>query len=144
MTQDDPYVHRLTAWGHVNVSAKHSTTIEITKEDHLTPQGDCIIAVSADKGLTDLPADFLEALKDEKAKLVIEIECGGAKERITAHGHPDLTFTNPHEMVVRKSDYICGRTLAIGADKASKDMDRKLISNLARCAEARITLILAK
>jgi hypothetical protein len=42
---------------------------------------------------------------------------------------------------VRKSDYICGRTLAIRADKAAKDLSRKLVEELRNPSQrVRITL----
>jgi hypothetical protein len=39
-------------------------------------------------------------------------------------------LTDPADLVVRKSDYVCGRTLAILADKAAKDLSRKLVEKL--------------
>jgi hypothetical protein len=38
---------KIEAWGHPNVSANNRTTFEVTKEDHLTRRGDCIIAINA-------------------------------------------------------------------------------------------------
>ncbi|HIP75502.1 MAG TPA: DUF371 domain-containing protein, partial [Thermococcus paralvinellae] len=37
-------------YGHENIKATHKSTLEITKEDFLTPRGDCIICIKADKG----------------------------------------------------------------------------------------------
>jgi hypothetical protein len=34
------------------------------------------------------------------------------------------------DLVVRKSDFICNRTLAIRADKAAKDFSRNLVKKL--------------
>jgi hypothetical protein len=39
----------------VSMFLQRRTTLEITKDAHLTLQGDCIIAVSADKGLRIYP-----------------------------------------------------------------------------------------
>ena len=33
-------------------------------------------------------------------------------------------------MVIRKSDYVCERTLAVGADKAANDLSRALVEKL--------------
>ncbi|HIP58595.1 MAG TPA: DUF371 domain-containing protein, partial [Archaeoglobus profundus] len=33
----------ITAWGHPNITAKHRTTLEITKDEELSIRGDCII-----------------------------------------------------------------------------------------------------
>jgi len=32
--------------------------------------------------------------------------------------------------VIRKSGYICGRTVAVGADKAASDFSRKLVEKM--------------
>jgi len=49
---------------------------------------------------------------------------------VKARGSPRLLFTHATDLVVRKSDYVCGRTLAIRADKAAKDLSRKLIEKI--------------
>ena len=118
------------AKGHRNVLSTHRNTIEFTKEHELTPRGDCIIAVSADKGCIQLPEEFKKALKDDKAVLEITIECGGVKEKVTAKGNHNLILSHPTDAVIRKSDFICPRTLAVKADKAAVDLDRKLVNEL--------------
>ncbi|MBU4202226.1 MAG: DUF371 domain-containing protein [Candidatus Altiarchaeota archaeon] len=79
-------------------------------------------------------------MKDDDAVLEITIECGGISEILKAKGHHNLTLTHPTDMVVRKSDFICDRTLAIGADKASIDLDRELVEKLKRGSEVIIKL----
>lgn len=118
------------ATGHPNVTARHRTTFEITKEGHLTPQGDCIIAVCADRGLTDFSEEFRKALKSEDALLEIRMVCCGIEEKVISRGHSDLSFTNHEELVVRKSGFTCARTLAVGADKASCDLRRDFVKKL--------------
>jgi len=130
----------IRATGHENVTSRHRTTLEFTKETHLTPRGDCIIAVGADRGLQEFSEEFKNLLRDDDAILEITIECDGISETVRARGHHNLTLTHPTDMVVRKSDFICGRTLAIGADKASIDLDRGLIEKLKRGSEAIIKL----
>jgi hypothetical protein len=119
----------ILAFGHHNVSATHRTTIELTKEDFLTHTGDCIIGVRGDKACSDLPEKFKELLKLGR-KVKITLECNGFKDIITARGDPRLTLESPTSLVIRKSDYVCGRTLAVRADKAAADLDRKLIESL--------------
>ena len=58
------------------------------------------------------------------------IEAGELKERVRAKGSPRLLFTHPTDLVVRKTDYVCGRTLAIKADKAASDLSRKLVEKI--------------
>jgi hypothetical protein len=118
------------AKGHANILAIHPTTLEFTKEGFLSKRGDCIIAVLADKALPDLSAEFKEKLRREDARLAILIEAGEMVEMINAFGGAHLAFIHPAEMVVRKSSYICSRTLAVKADKASADLSRGLIRKL--------------
>jgi hypothetical protein len=110
--------------------ATHKTTFEITKEASLTKQGDCIVAVKASKAAIDLPFEFKEAARKDGARITITIGAGELKEVVQAKGSPQLTFTHPTDLVVRKSSYVCSRTLAIGADKAAKDFSRKLAEKL--------------
>jgi hypothetical protein len=123
-------VERINARGHRNVLSRHRTTFEVTRDEHLTEQGDCIVAVGADKAMPELSADFKDALRKEGAVLKVTIRCGDAVEKATAYGHPHLILTHPTDLVVRKSDFICPRTLAVKADKAAVDFSRELIKNL--------------
>lgn len=116
--------------GHKNIAATHLTTLEITKEEHLSRRGDCIIAVAADKSLNDLSEEFKECLRKSSAKLTLTIKANEITAQINAYGSPKLTLTHPSEMVVRKSSYIDDRTLAINADKAAADLPRKLVEKL--------------
>jgi len=54
-----------------------------------------------------------------------------------------LILTHPTDMVIRKSDYICNRTLAIRADKSANDLPRELVEKLKNPRQkVNITLIL--
>jgi hypothetical protein len=120
----------MLAKGHRNILANHPTTLELTKEDDLSRRGDCIIAVSAGKATPDLGAEFKEKLRRENARLTILIEAGGIVETVNAYGSAHLMLVHPTEMVVRKSGYICSRTLAVKADKAAADLSRSLVQKL--------------
>jgi len=129
------------AFGHENIRATHKTTFEITKESTLTKGGDCVIAVGATKGAKDLGSEFKEAMKREDVQITITIEANEIREVVRARGSPQLLFTHPTDMVVRKSNYICGRTIAIEANKAAKDISRKLIEKIRNPSHAcKITL----
>lgn len=117
----------IKAYGHANVRSEHKTTLEITKESHLTPHGDCIVAVGADKGIFELPEEFKEKARDPEAKIQVILRANGMEEKIRGMGHPQLTFTHTTDFVIRKSDFICPRTLMIKADKSSYDLDRDFI-----------------
>jgi len=119
-----------SACGHESIEATHKTTFEVTKETTLTKQGDCIIAVEASKAVADLPFEFKEAARKEGAQITVTIEAGELREVVKAKGSPQLQFMHPTDLVVRKSGYVCGRTLAIRADKAASDFSRKLVEKL--------------
>jgi len=137
-----PIITVIFAHGHENIQATHETTFEITKEATLTKRGDCIIAVEATKGATDLPFEFKEAAKKKGAQITITIEAGELREIVRSRGSPRLLFTHPTDLVVRKSDHVCGRTLAIRADKAASDLSRKLIEKI-QDSNQRIRITLA-
>jgi hypothetical protein len=129
--------------GHEHIRATHKTTLEFTKDKHLSKEGDCIVAVAADKGLADLNPEFKEELRKPNARVTILIEAGGITEQVTAQGSPQLFLTHPLEMVIRKSDYVSSRTLAIHADKAAQDLSRELVEKLKKPQQkVKITLIM--
>jgi hypothetical protein len=131
----------MLAKGHWNILAIHPTTLEFTRENDVSRRGDCIIAVSADKAMPDMSVEFKEMLRRENARLTILIEAGGIVETVNACGSANLTLAHPIEMVVRKSSYVCSRTLAVKADKAATDLSRDLIQKLKNPAQrAKITL----
>jgi len=118
------------AQGHENIRATHKTTFEVTKETDITRRGDCIIAIGATMGAVDLSPGFKEAAKRKDAQITITIETDDLKEVVRAKGSPRLLFLHPTDLVTRKSDYVCGRTIAIKADKAAKDLSRKLVTRM--------------
>jgi hypothetical protein len=131
----------IIARGHENIRATHRTTFEITKESTLSKRGDCIIAVSANKALADLNPQFKENLRKEDAAITILIDAGGVAELVSASGSSQLILTHPTDIVVRKSGYVCSRTLAIRADKAACDLSRKLVEKLRNTTrEVKITI----
>jgi len=137
----EPIIIVIFACGHENIQATHKTTFEITKEQTLTKRGDCIIAVGATKGAADLPPSFKEATRKRGAQITITIEAGELKEIIRARGSPRLLFTHPTDLVARKSDYVCSRTVAIRANKAASDLSRKIVEKL-RNPDQKITITL--
>ena len=120
----------IVAFGHENIQAIHPSTLMFTKEKHLSKTGDCVVGVAADKAVANLSQTFKDALRKPNARLTIIIEAGGLTERINASGSPKLILTHLTDMVIRKSDYICNRTLAIRADKSANDLPRELVEKL--------------
>lgn len=119
----------VAAKGHPEIKALHPTTIMVTKDKEVGPKGDCIIAVAADKSVADLN-ETIKRMIQLGCRILITLEVNGATEVIQAFGHPDLTLNHTRDMVVRKSAFKCGRTLAIHADKAAADLSRTLVARL--------------
>ena len=117
-------------YGHGNIQATHKTTLEFTKDTRLSKRGDCIVTVAADKAVADLSTEFKENLRKPQARITIKIEAGGIIEQVTGHGSPLLILTHPTDMVIRKSNYVCSRTLAVYADKAAWELSRDLVEKL--------------
>ena len=120
----------IVAHGHRNISATHDTTIEITKESTLSRRGDCIIAVGANRSVQDLTQEFKKRLRRDDARILVKVEVDGMSETIVAYGASRLTLSHPTDTVIRKSGYICSRTLAIHANKSASDLSRELVNKM--------------
>ncbi|MGZ8875895.1 MAG: DUF371 domain-containing protein [Halobacteriota archaeon] len=128
------------AKGHRSILATHKTTLQITKEDHISKRADCIVAVSADKSLRDLASDIKTALSTNAARIRLTIKAGHMSEVITGFGSAALSLSDTDDMVVRKSGFVSGRTLMIGADKAARDLDRAFVDKLKTSEDITITI----
>jgi hypothetical protein len=117
-------------YGHENILATHKTTLEFTRDKHLSKNGDCVVAVGADKALADLNTGFRENLRKPNSELTVVIEAAGVTAQVKARGSAQLILTHPTEVVIRKSVYVSDRTLAVRADKAAADLPRELVEKL--------------
>ncbi len=121
----------IIAWGHENITARHRTTLEVTKEENLTLRGACIIGVKADKAIRDIDERIKEWLRaGNRIEIEIILPQYALKDSLVGFGSRDMTFEHKTDIVVRKSDYVCERTLAIRANKAAKDIDREIVKLL--------------
>ncbi|ADQ67902.1 hypothetical protein C499_16732 [Halogeometricum borinquense DSM 11551] len=139
------YEEVVRARGHENVSAEHASTFEVTSDDWLTPAGDCILAVEADRTPEDFDDDFVAACQDESATItaIVEVEDDDGEtyqQTVEGSGHPDLTFEGDRSHVGRTSDYVDDRTILVGADAAAGDFDRDLVAALANGGDVTFTL----
>ena len=123
-------IFKLKTKGHKNVTSHHKSTFEITKEAEIGPAADCIIGVDMDYTMLDFPEDFKAKIADSNTKITVILDTENGHDEITGWGHEDLTLTHPTDIVCRKSDYTCSRTLMIKADKAACDLDINLIEDL--------------
>ncbi len=115
--------------GHPAIRALHRTTLEITMENHLTENGDCIIGVRASKACNQIDADFRKKLM-AKSQIKISVEVRNRIFSIRAFGSPHLTLTDSKEIVIRKSAFFSPRTLAVNSDRAAFDLPRVMVEDL--------------
>ena len=113
--------------GHKNILSLHEKTLEITKEPDLTINGDCIVGINADLACRDLPENFKKNVMSDDAKITFTIKAGKHSFSIHGNGSKKLTLKHPKDIVLRKSAFVCTRTLAIKCNKASSDMPREMI-----------------
>ncbi|MDL5361830.1 DUF371 domain-containing protein [Halalkalicoccus sp. NIPERK01] len=128
------------ARGHENVSAEHASTFEVTTDDWLTPAGDCILAVEADRSPADFDPAFVEACRNAGSEITVRFEANGHTETVRGRGHPDLSFGSERSMVGRTSEYVDDRTFVVNAGKAAAGFDRELVDALADGAEVVVTI----
>jgi len=122
-------IEEVIAYGHPNILATHKSTFEITKEHTLTRKGNCIIGIRANKACKDLSEKFKKALKNNVPVRII-IKSDDFRDDLIGYGSPNLILSDETSIVIRKSSYICPRTLLINANKAACDIDRNLISHI--------------
>ena len=119
----------ITFSGHKNIRATHKTTFEITKSKQISVRGDCIVGVGADKACADLDQRVKDALKKDSV-VHLTFFVGGLSFRVRAEGSRFLILSDDEDIVVRRSIYICPRTLAVRADAAACDIPRAMIDLL--------------
>lgn len=120
----------LYAKGHPNIKATHKTTLEITKEEYITPRGDCIIAINATKAVKDLDPVLKSIIRRNDAIIIVVLETDNLKDVVLAMGSQELLLSNDNKIIIRKSTYIEPATLGIRSNKAARDIDRRLIERL--------------
>jgi hypothetical protein len=135
----DEFVEVVTARGHENVIAEHASTLEVTTDDFLTPAGDCIVGIEADRTPADFADAFVAACQDADATITATFEAGEYGVTVTGRGDPDLSFENERSHVLRTSDYVDDRTVMVGADAAAGDLDRDFVTALADGADLTVT-----
>jgi hypothetical protein len=115
--------------GSKNISATHPTTLEITRANWLTKNGNCIIGINADKGCATLGLVFKKAIKAGHP-LNFTLITEDKSFKFIAYGSSRLQLTDGYELVVRKSEFISPRTMAIRSSAAAADIPREMISYL--------------
>ena len=130
--------------GHPLVLGTHPTTFEVTCEEHLTENGNCIIGVFADKGCAGLHQEFRDLLCHDDAVLTTRLASGGVTAEIHSKGSDQLTLTHPTDLVWRKSTFVCGRTIGICSDVVAATLPRELIARLRQGDDLVVTLTVTR
>ena len=116
--------------GHKNILSLHQKTLEITKDDELTSNVDCIVGVSANISCVDLPEKMKKKIRNPKTKITFSIRAGNKKFTIQGNGSKKLSLKHTKDIVLRKSAFTCSRTIAINCDNASSDIPRDFVKIL--------------
>ena len=116
--------------GHKNIRSLHSRTIEITKNPNLTLNGDCIIGVSATKSCSDLTSAMKNKIRRNRSIVEIDLIVEPFSIKIHGIGNDNLLLTHLHDIVLRKSNFICDRTLCLSCNVSAIQIPRKMIDLL--------------
>jgi hypothetical protein len=114
-------------YGHPNVQSLHARAIEVTKNTNLTLRGDCIIGVRANKACKDLDPTLRRLLKKEDSVVRVTIIAGNLSYIVKAFGNTRLLLSDIQDIVIRKTNFVCSRTLCVNSDKASLDIPRGIV-----------------
>ncbi len=123
-------LERIRFHGHPLVSSQHPTTIEITTEEHLTRNGDCIVGLGAEKGCAGLNESVKQGLRTTGSEVEVTIRVGGLEFVVRAKGDASLELSHAHDIVIRKSGFLSDRTLALWADSSARDIPRQMVELL--------------
>lgn len=113
--------------GDPNITATHQKTFEITKDPAIHGDGDCIIGVAASKACVDLDENMKMLLRKEDSRVMITIRVGEHMFQAEGTGHPELSLKHKTDIVVRRSRFICTRTLAISCSKTAADIPKEMV-----------------
>ena len=123
-----------TAKGHPLIQCTHTTTIELTKDTHLTKNGTCILGIDASKACYDLNPLLKKKITNGE-KINVIIKAGDTTDFFYGYGNKNLTLLNKKDIVFRKSDFVCDRTILIKCSKSSSELNRNIIKKLTNSKE---------
>ncbi|MCX8172978.1 MAG: DUF371 domain-containing protein [Archaeoglobaceae archaeon] len=124
-------IFEVRAFGHPNITAKHRTTLEVTKDLEISRRADCVIGVKADKSVSEIPEKAKEQIrKGSKTEVELILDDYGICDRLHGFGDPRMNFTHERDIVIRKSKFVCGRTILILAEKSALDINREIVELL--------------
>ena len=109
-------MYKFTIYGHKNITARHKSTLEFTKDEDLTLNGDCIVGVRANYNINEL--------RKLKGKLYVKFD----KNLIVGYKNND--FNDDRELVIRTSDFISKRTFMYKSNLSSRDLNSETLRKL--------------
>ena len=112
--------------GHSNIRATHKTTLEFTKDEKLTTKGNCILGINCSRSLNNIHPDFKEKLKKSSARILVKIQVENLIDIIEGYGDSRLELSDKNAIIIRKSDFVCSKTLMIKSDKAARDISNEI------------------
>lgn len=111
-----------TAKGHPQITGEHKSTLEFTKDDHISGNGDCILGICSNHDISELTK--------LSGRVIFVIKVNGIEDTFEATIPKNHKITDEKELVIRKSTFISNRTYAVASTKSSLDIDRNLIESL--------------
>jgi len=124
-------IFEVIAFGHKNITAKHYNTLEVTKDPEISKRADCVIGVRANLGASGIPEKAKMALKKgKKVEVEIILPEYGIRDFLFGFGSEKLSFRHERDIVIRKSNFVCGRTVLISANKSALEINRELVKLL--------------
>lgn len=130
----------IIAYGHPNITARHRSTMQVTKDEEIGPRADCIIGVRANKSVRDLSPELRSHLL-EGGSIHIMLIVGDYTFSFEAEGSSRLVLNHERDAVIRRSTYIDGRTLAVRSTAAARDIPRDMIRALRRGDEIMMEIL---
>lgn len=121
-----------TVKGHPKISAEHKSTLEFTKEDHISGNGDCILGISSNHDI--------ETLNKLNGRLIFTLNIGDLKDSFEATIPRNHRISDKRELVIRTSSFVSTRTYAIASTKASLDINRDIIEALKKGSTMEISV----
>lgn len=111
-----------TAWGHPAVRGSHAKTLEISLDPEISPRATCVVGVR-----TEVEASELSGFS---GPLTISLRVAQYEAVVRATAHVGFRLTS--RIVIRRSQHRSADTLAVGADRAARDLPRDLVEALTR------------
>lgn len=69
-------------------------------------------------------------LQQDSAVVIIELRCSNVVDWVLCRGSHRLRLRDERRIIIRKSRFVDDATLCIEANKAARDLDRRLIKRL--------------